>query len=1023
MQEMSRFQRLKAIYQAVSALEPAARQERLHDQCGGDPALYAEVTALLEAEACSQGFLNDPGPAVALLAEPTLLHPRSIGRYRVLRLLGEGGMGAVYEAEQDQPVRRVAVKIMRTGLSMAQHHKRFEHEIQILGRLQHPGIARILEAGTAEAIYAGGLSTRIQYIAMELIEGKPLLEYARTRSLTDSENIELFTRICDAVHHGHQRGVIHRDLKPANVLVVDPAQPKIIDFGVARLTDTEDALSTLHTEAGRMLGTVQYMSPEQVSGNSTNVDVRSDIYSMGVIGFELLCGRLPHAFPDRSLPTMAHQIATTEPARLGSVAPHLRGDLEVILAKALAREPDQRYASAHELAEDLRRYLTQQPILARPPSALYVLHKFARRHRHLVAGLAMIAVVLLVGIAVTTSAMLRATRAESDMREHSLRREHLNQVMREILTYARPGLADGGRDARVVDMLNKASQGLSERLAEVPDVEQEIQDVLGETYFRLGLYPEADQHMGRAHALAIQLYGENSPAALKLAAVQGLRRTYSVRTAWDHQVHKQVIAMCRDKLEVLRYVSHKDASCSEAERYLRFALARALWTLYRAREAEPEYRWIVDTLQESQSDAAMLCAARIGLARCLHFIGRLDESIAMARAAVSEDRDTLDPIWEVDSLAEGHLAFLIAHNGHLDEAVRLCQSALVRQRAVLGDDHPNSVDTKRGLIGLLLRLRRFEEALALTKEVHAYYASRRPDDDGYFHHYKGNLLGRLNRLDEARAEYQASIDAFLKYHPPDNILNTSVWHAAVMELGLGFQQSWNSEVIRQHVWQAIGDALLTFIPRTLDIDDVVWGELTFALRQWECRGDAADSAPFLSTVVAGDLTDLRSLVDPEPGLYRLDLAVPRLSCASLATTVWVLASPWGMIAFHTFHNLEDGTFRHFQRGTVEERTSNTLALQSTYGDAIGSFGAITNFEIHGTTRFQVPPGLYQLALQTDDGVRIWLDGQLVIDRWRLYDERATAEVDLSAREHEIRLEYFQNSGESRVWLQLVPAGI
>jgi serine/threonine protein kinase len=266
---------MKELFSAAAEKPAQERAAYLQDACP-DAALREEVGRLLEAE----GHPSLESPVGGILAAPAL--PAAIGRYRIIRLLGEGGMGAVYEAEQDQPRRRVALKVIKAGLAGPALLRRFEHEAQALGRLHHPGIAQIYEAGTADS----GFGPQ-PYFAMEFIQGASLLRYAQEHRLSTRQRLELMAKICDAVQHAHQRGIIHRDLKPGNILVDDTGQPKIVDFGVARATDA-DVKTTLHTGYGQILGTLAYRSPGQVLADPLELDTRSDVYALGVILFELL---------------------------------------------------------------------------------------------------------------------------------------------------------------------------------------------------------------------------------------------------------------------------------------------------------------------------------------------------------------------------------------------------------------------------------------------------------------------------------------------------------------------------------------------------------------------------------------------------------------------------------------------------------------------------------------------------------------------------------------------------------------
>jgi WD40 repeat protein len=321
-------------------------------------------------------------------------------------------MGVVYEAEQDDPRRAVALKVIRPGLVSPALLKRFAHEARLLGRLHHPGIAQIYEAGVAE--------DGQPFFALEFIRGLALDEYARRHGLDAAARLDLLARVCEAVQHAHEQGVIHRDLKPANILVDDTGQPKVLDFGVARATDADLLTSTDHTRTGQLVGTLSYMSPEQVTADPAGLDARSDVYTLGVILFELLAGRLPYPLEHLPLPEVARVIREQEPSRLGSIDARFRGDVETIVAKALEKDKQRRYQSAAELAADIRRHLRNEPIRARPPSALYQLGKFARRHKALVGGVAGVMAALVVGLVGTILFAVREAR-QRDLAEHNAR--------------------------------------------------------------------------------------------------------------------------------------------------------------------------------------------------------------------------------------------------------------------------------------------------------------------------------------------------------------------------------------------------------------------------------------------------------------------------------------------------------------------------------------------------------------------------------------------------------------------------
>jgi eukaryotic-like serine/threonine-protein kinase len=286
---------------------------------------------------------NDP-PITQIASRPGSAHPARIGPFRILARIGEGAMGIVYEAEQERPQRRVALKIVRPGLVPAAVLRRFELEYEFLGRLHHPGIAQIYQAGIAETEYGPQ-----PYFAMELIRGKRLDEYVRVNAPSLGDRLVLVAAIADAVQHAHHRGIIHRDLKPANILVTEAGEPKILDFGIARAAH-DGLVSTVHTVAGEVLGTVSYMSPEQISGNISELDTRSDVYALGVILYEVLAERLPYELDRKSLAEAARIIHDAEPTRLTFATRAAPADVETIVAKALEKEKERRYSSAAELA-------------------------------------------------------------------------------------------------------------------------------------------------------------------------------------------------------------------------------------------------------------------------------------------------------------------------------------------------------------------------------------------------------------------------------------------------------------------------------------------------------------------------------------------------------------------------------------------------------------------------------------------------------------------------------------------------
>ncbi len=410
----------RSLFDELVDLDGPDRMAALDRLVGGDEQRRERLLRLLEADRAANGDAAFLGKAfVAAVGEagaeasPFGPLPRPLGHFRLLSVLGTGGMGVVFEAEQHRPRRRVALKVMRSDVASTSAIQRFRREIETLGRLQHPGIAQIHEAGSLAA--REGVGAALPYIAMELVRGKPLDDFIRASAGSTRLVAELIARVCDAVHHAHQRGVVHRDLKPANILVVQeenaPAQPKVLDFGIARLAEREGPGGTVATSAGQILGTLAYMSPEQLLGEPASVDHRSDVYALGVMLYELLAGRLPLDVRDRPIADAARIVRDEEPTRLGTIDTRLRGDLETIVSKAIEKDPGRRYPSAQALGDELRRHLRDEPILARPITRVERIRRFARRNRAVVVGTAATIVALLGGTVATAVFASRAIDA------------------------------------------------------------------------------------------------------------------------------------------------------------------------------------------------------------------------------------------------------------------------------------------------------------------------------------------------------------------------------------------------------------------------------------------------------------------------------------------------------------------------------------------------------------------------------------------------------------------------------------
>ncbi len=501
--DAERFSRLTTLFEQARALPAGQRDTFLREACGDDGDLIQEVLELLEED-----VRHGDGPMDrALDAEDALdvpvrsTEPTRIGKYRIRGLCGSGGMGTVYDAEQESPSRRVALKVIRSDATRPELLRRFRRETEILARLQHPGIAQIFEAGEFEQDGA----TR-PFFAMEYVDGLAVTDFAKKRDLDVGARIGLFLQICEAIQYAHGQGVVHRDLKPDNIFVLEASdvsdeststwgQPKILDFGVARLNDA-DARATVATNAGALLGSVIYMSPEQASGNVEAIDARSDLYSLGVVLFELLSGELPYQIHQMPLADALHAIRHDDATRLGSVAPGLRGDLETIVGKCLEKDPDRRYATVAHLSDDLRRYQSVLPITARPPSTWYQLQRFTQRNRALVGGAAATAVALVAGAIVAIILALQS--AENARVALENQKESQREAYRSNISAASALLeTDPAYARRILDRISVDDRGWEHRYlrAALSGLLLEFGDVVDQDPGRHGTRPTGDMYL------------------------------------------------------------------------------------------------------------------------------------------------------------------------------------------------------------------------------------------------------------------------------------------------------------------------------------------------------------------------------------------------------------------------------------------------------------------------------------------------------------------------------------------------
>jgi len=434
--------------------------------------------------------------------------PAKIGPYSIRRVIASGGMGTIYQAMQENPRRPVAIKVMKHGIASPEALRRFEYEAQLLARLRHPGIAQIYEAGTHDEG-----SGSIPYFAMEYIaNAKTLTAYAQEHGLSIRDRLDLFARVCDAIHHGHQRGIVHRDLKPGNILVDSSGQPRIIDFGVARATDSDLAVTTYQTEVGQLIGSLQYMSPEQFEADPTDIDTRSDVYALGIVLYELLTDRLPYDLAGKSIYEAARVVRETTPPRPGVVRSDLAGDAETIVMKAMEKDRDQRYQSAHGLAEDLRRFLRNEAIIARPPSLTYQFRIFARRNRAALAAGTTVVAVLFVASIVSTVLFFRAERSRAIAVEEADRAQAATTFLGQMLESAAP--RDFRKEPTIADLLDQSAKNVGAALGKDRATEAAMRQTIARGYLNLGLYGEAGDQLEEAVAIRKSVSGEHAPETI-----------------------------------------------------------------------------------------------------------------------------------------------------------------------------------------------------------------------------------------------------------------------------------------------------------------------------------------------------------------------------------------------------------------------------------------------------------------------------------------------------------------------------
>jgi tetratricopeptide (TPR) repeat protein len=747
----------EAIFQDLVGRPPELYADLLEARCGSRQDLRSEVERLLRASDDVMGdFMRCPVGEAA--------PPQRVGRYWIERQIGEGGMGLVYAARQEQPDRAVALKLLRPGLVSQGLLRRFRHEVEALGSLQHPGIAHIYEAGTAEVVSVGGRFEQ-PFFAMELIQGESLTRYARRNALSTRERLSLFAEVCDAVQHAHQKGIIHRDLKPGNILVDDAGRPKVLDFGIARIASPGIESRTQHTSAGQLLGTLAYMSPEQLSGDPTRLDTRSDVYALGVVAYELLADRTPFDLAGLAIPAAVRVVAEREPARLGAVKPELRGDVVAIIDKALQKEPDRRYGSAAELAADIRRFLRREPISARPAGAMYRVYRFAQRNKALVGGASATLVALLLGVIGTAYGMAQRTRERDAARRQARALQAANDFLtRDLLGQADPHNAPD-RDLPLREVLDRAAEKIAGRFPDAPALEANLRVTIGKAYSHLGFPDKAEPQFERA----LELYKtvRDEAAEDKLVCQMHLAILFTQRAQFEkaERMFLELIELQRQAFgpEHEQTLSSKHNLASIYVQTSRFA------------DAEPILREELDIRSRvtGQENARTAVTMNVLGVLCV-YTGRAKEGAELLdrahqihrRASGEEHPDTLETLANLGAAYHSLKDY--------DKAEEAMSRSLEMRRRVLGEDHPSTLSNACNLAAVYGARKRPERVPLLR---HALDVQRRTLGENHM----DTLLtaGNLAKVAYDDGDYERAETEYRDLAERWEDLYPGVWNAGV----------------------------------------------------------------------------------------------------------------------------------------------------------------------------------------------------------------------------------------------------
>lgn len=718
--DSGRFKLVRQIFEAALDLPVGERAAFLDDECAGDAGIRTEVEQLLscDEEEGDLASLLDRGADLLVsaakpgnVAGPHLPSGGRVGPFTLRRVLGSGGMGTVYEAEQDEPRRSVALKVLSLGLANEQAVRRFKWEAEVLANLRHPAIAQVHAVGVHQA---GKIE--LPWFAMELVPGAlDLMSYAQQHALSIPDRLRKLLEVCDAVHHGHLQGVVHRDLKPQNVLIDERGRVKVIDFGIARSMAKDLEL----TDQGIVLGTLHYMSPEQLRGGK--IDLRTDIYALGVVAFELIAGRRPFVFDETTPLIVAETVENQDAPRLSTVVRGVGRDLEVVVQKALRRDAADRYASVGEFAEDLRAYLEARPVRARAPSTFYQVRMFARRRAGLVASATVILLLMLVGVIVTlvhNSELVASERVSA----------RVARFMRDFLEEASLE-AGNGADYTVREALDVAAANLELENFEDPEIEAQLRELLGTVYLDLSLPEVAEAHLRRAQELWLQIEGDQSENAMgvALSLVVSLREQGRVPAAeelvesldaaygntaladdaryWEVQHNRAYVMRHVGKLKDAEVLFREVLAARERllglDDYATIVTMHNLGTLMlnlrRPEDARDVLAAALERCERSDHPVGSTLQIADNLAQAWGDLGELHKAAARHREAMQGFEDLMGPDNHLTIGCGYHLLKVLHKQGKHGELETLAKDLLTRCERTFGEDDYRTMDVLQAL--------------------------------------------------------------------------------------------------------------------------------------------------------------------------------------------------------------------------------------------------------------------------------------------------------------------------------------